>query len=500
MPFTPTAILNDVKSGDLDKASAVELLTTIIENSENIQTRLESIKALAEIKENSKKLFIFLENLLISDNNERIRIQSAKILSKLYIDQAIPPIYWALQNEKSLLVQIAIINTLAEINNEKTRSILIKKINEFHKKKYNYNLKEIIEKQDLKNLNNIELAEILINYLVISSLKLEFGRVIFSLNKNGTIADLDLSNVAYHGLGLNQLFNSLGAILSLSFLKRLDLSNNHLKTIPEIINRAYQLEKLDLSYNDIDNLPNSISAFTKLKMLNLKSNSLKRVPETINKLQNLETLILRDNLLNTIPFSIGNLKKLKLIDLHHNQMRTFLINTDSLGALTQLELGWNKFNHIPDTIKNVKSLYSLNFENNLINEVPIWFDTLKNLRQFSIHDNQLKDLPGTFSSLEQLEILNFRNNHFQIIPDCISYLKNLKSLNFSWNNIKEIPKWIDSLKSLELLILWGNQIERIPDEIESLINLKTIYLNFNKFTDTPKEIEILRSKGVTVNI
>ena len=40
MPFTPNAILNDVRSGDLDKTSAIELLITIIDNSENIDNTL----------------------------------------------------------------------------------------------------------------------------------------------------------------------------------------------------------------------------------------------------------------------------------------------------------------------------------------------------------------------------------------------------------------------------------------------------------------------------
>ncbi|MHA1747885.1 MAG: HEAT repeat domain-containing protein, partial [Promethearchaeota archaeon] len=136
MPFTPTAILNDVRNGDLDKTSAIELLITIIDNSENIETRLETIKVIEKIEEKSKRLFKFLENLLISDNNEKIRIQSAKILTALYIEQAIPPINWVLQHEKSLAVQIAIIHYLADMDTEKTRSILLKKINEYHKKKY----------------------------------------------------------------------------------------------------------------------------------------------------------------------------------------------------------------------------------------------------------------------------------------------------------------------------------------------------------------------------
>jgi hypothetical protein len=50
MPFKPTSILEDLSNSNLDKPSALELLMTINDNFDEIQTRLESINVIQIIK------------------------------------------------------------------------------------------------------------------------------------------------------------------------------------------------------------------------------------------------------------------------------------------------------------------------------------------------------------------------------------------------------------------------------------------------------------------
>jgi len=134
MPLTPRAIYNDVKNNDLDKTSALELIITLIENTEDVKTRLECIDILEKIKITNKKVFKSLENLLISDSNERIRRLSAKVLKNLFLEDAIPPMKWALKNETSRNCMVFIITYLSEIESIKARTFLIKKVNEINKK------------------------------------------------------------------------------------------------------------------------------------------------------------------------------------------------------------------------------------------------------------------------------------------------------------------------------------------------------------------------------
>ena len=329
MSFTPNTIFEDFSNGDIDKNSALELLISIINNSDQVYKRLESIKVIHKLNIKSKYVYNILENLLISDNDDRIKMQSAKTLIDLYKEEALPPIRWVLLKNSSLIVKINLLNQIAIMDNTEVKRVLLKILNLVLKKKYKYNLKVITNNSDLESLNIKEIAEIITNYLVISSLKLKFGYIKFDFNNEGAIIHLDLSHVDYQGLSLNKLFKSLEAILSLSSLKKLDLSNNNLKILPEILNTANQLEELNLGYNHIYRLPESVSNLSRLRMLNLKSNQLKILPENIHNLNLLEFLILRDNLLNQLPSALGKMKQLKLLDLHHNKLHDFIIDFDT---------------------------------------------------------------------------------------------------------------------------------------------------------------------------
>ena len=55
MPLTPHAIYNDLKNNFIDRTSAVELLITLIENVDNLTTRVDSIEILEKIKIKNKK-------------------------------------------------------------------------------------------------------------------------------------------------------------------------------------------------------------------------------------------------------------------------------------------------------------------------------------------------------------------------------------------------------------------------------------------------------------
>ena len=63
-----------------NKTSSVEKLIAIIENSNNTNKRLESIRNLSDVWGKSDKFFKFLENLLISDSDEEIRCLAADML------------------------------------------------------------------------------------------------------------------------------------------------------------------------------------------------------------------------------------------------------------------------------------------------------------------------------------------------------------------------------------------------------------------------------------
>ena len=78
------------------------------------------------------------------------------------------------------------------------------------------------------------------------------------------------------------------------------------------------VKTLDLGYDQLTEIPESITQLTNLKMLILRNNQLTEIPESITQLTNLERLYLGDNQLTTVPESISQLTNLKTLNLHFN--------------------------------------------------------------------------------------------------------------------------------------------------------------------------------------
>ncbi|EFA00165.1 leucine-rich repeat-containing protein 59 [Tribolium castaneum] len=75
----------------------------------------------------------------------------------------------------------------------------------------------------------------------------------------------------------------------------LDLSNNHLKTLPGNFATLTHLTKLDLSKNQLSELPEDFGDLVKLKYLDLYQNQLQYLPLSFHKFKALKWLDLKDN-------------------------------------------------------------------------------------------------------------------------------------------------------------------------------------------------------------
>ena len=496
MPLTPKAIYEDFKNNELDKSFAIELLQTLIENTENIETRKESIKILDKIPFNDDINFKFLEHLLISDLNEEIRSLTCKVLKNHYLDNALAPISWLLEHETSLQCLVTAVFALSEINTDESKSILVEKLSKLSVKESKYNLKGIFKKNKLESFNTQDLAQILLNYYFISFLKIKYGYIKYELDDCGYIKKLDLSNVDPQGISLP---NVLDLIFSLKHLRFFDLRFNHLLKLSDISHESDSIISLDLSYNNLITLSESIDKLKSLKILNLKSNRLRSLPKSLGNLLSLEILNLRNNLLAKIPESLKSLKMLKVLDLHGNKLNSIDFKFNSF--IRELELGWNNFLEFPQSLKSLTSLEKLGMSGNKLKELPKWIDSFSCLRELELYDNRIEELPQSLGLVTNLQKLNLRNNPLKELPSSFIHLKSLKNLNLSWNNFTSLPEWIGKLSSLEELNLWGNKLETIPESITLLSSLKILDLNFNKFEQIPSLLKDLERKtGLIIKI
>lgn len=490
MVKTPKEVYHDFKKKDIDKLTAVDLLIYLLENANSDDTRIECLKILQKIGNKNQKIFSILENLLISDSNEEIRILAANTLKILFRDKVLIPLRWALKHEKSWQFLMDIILTITEINDDNAKSILIEKIKNFENYKFNISLSSLFKNKEIYYFNVMELAEIANNYIIIKYFVDTLKKINYQV-ENGLITELDLSFSSNDVSGWKILKDLSKFIVFLKDLEKLILRSNRISQFPDSILSLQSLKYLDLSYNDLKKLPENISSCKSLEYLNLRYNSLTEIPDSIGNLKYLKILDLKHNKLSTLPPLIRDLSGLEVLNLHGNQFNTLPKSIEGLASLKKLKLGLNNLNRIPNWIKNLDSLKMLGLGGNkaLSDDFENWIDFLPCLNELNLYDSNIRELPKSIGKLNSLETLIIPNNKLSSLPESFKQLNNLKKLDLSWNNINQLPEWINSLKSLEILNLRGNKLEVLPDTISDLKNLKVLNITLNKnIIQVPREL------------
>ncbi|KAH9304941.1 hypothetical protein KI387_009345, partial [Taxus chinensis] len=93
-----------------------------------------------------------------------------------------------------------------------------------------------------------------------------------SLGKDTTVLDLS-------ALSFDRVPDSIQKLSAT--LVELDLSNNNLETLPESVTSLVNLISLDIQSNQITSLPDSVGRLVKLKVLNVSGNLLAALPDGI---------------------------------------------------------------------------------------------------------------------------------------------------------------------------------------------------------------------------
>lgn len=296
MVLTPEEIFEELKKNRINKFTAYDLLISLVENSKSENIRVESIKSLEKIGLYNNKIFIILENLLISDSNKKIRKAAAEFLKNKFLEKALKPFKWAIKHEDDYECLMTIIQTLKKINNDESKLILFNEIKRIIKTKYinkekkieNKKFKKIIKKliksKKYEIFTHNELSEILINYITIANLTTQYPNVYYKLNpQNGLINELDLSDYLEYEVkgtpfGWKNNIKSISEIVGLNHLhhlKKIDLSNNQIEDVKELVNFEY-LTHLILTNNKISELENLeyIKALRNLEYLDLRYNDI----------------------------------------------------------------------------------------------------------------------------------------------------------------------------------------------------------------------------------
>jgi hypothetical protein len=291
-------IYQDFKSQKISLERTNELLNSIIENNNDHTVRTKALETLSEIAPKDKFFFKYLENLLISDSSAKIRKLSAKLIGRLFLENAFEPMKWALKFEKNLGCKIAILKVIALIQSSASHQILLDQFEKIkglkyldenlksYKNKFQNALKILLESDKLQTFSQRELSEIIINFLVVKYLAHRFYSLNFRVNEETVLVEeLDLSDIEFEVRGWKSEFKNninntseISCIAQLKHLKRLNLANNQLKTL-KFLKNLPNLEELNISNNKIDE-PNNIDFINnhqKLKYINLEGNEISMI-------------------------------------------------------------------------------------------------------------------------------------------------------------------------------------------------------------------------------
>ena len=126
-----------------------------------------------------------------------------------------------------------------------------------------------------------------------------------------------MPNLAVLDMSICGLSDVPMALLNLTQLIELNLSWNELKELPSNIAELSQLKRLALYKNRIQSVQ-PLMALTSLLFLNLGENHLEEIPLGLEELSSLEELVLANNRLSSLPDNLENWLGLQRLDLREN--------------------------------------------------------------------------------------------------------------------------------------------------------------------------------------
>jgi len=219
-------------------------------------------------------------------------------------------------------------------------------------------------------------------------------------------------------------------------VKRLSIAEN-LTTFPlEVLSLADSLEILDLSNNHLTSLPKELAQLTQLKIIFASNNLFKTLPEVLGQCENLEMVGFKSNRIKYVP---ENALPPKL---------RWLILTD------------NCIEVLPDSLGERANLQKLALAGNKLNRLPLTMAKLSNLELVRISANKLTECPTQLLHLPKLAWFAFAGNPFSFSEKKIDSVPTLPSSSFTLLQILG-----QGASGIISKAVWNKKPVNFPDDI-----------------------------------
>ncbi|CAN6295260.1 unnamed protein product [Urochloa humidicola] len=255
-----------------------------------------------------------------------------------------------------------------------------------------------------------------------------------------------------HPLAFDKIYHYENSRL-LKLVPTMKLPSNQVPTA--LFTKLTCLRALDLSYTELDLLPDSIRCCIHLRYLNLRNTLIKTLPETVCDLFNLQTLDLRDCFwLMGLPRGLSRLVNMRHLCLHLDwdrfiAFRSMPIGIDKLQSLQTL----SRFVAISkDGGKcNISELKNLKIRGELC-ILNLEAATGSGAREANLsgkeylHKLMLKWSDNTCKDEQQLDIENS-----ETVLEALCAHSGLKHLRIDSYPGRKLPSWVENLSSLDSL-------------------------------------------------
>jgi tRNA A-37 threonylcarbamoyl transferase component Bud32 len=158
-------------------------------------------------------------------------------------------------------------------------------------------------------------------------------------------------------------------------LEILDLSSNQLSDLPEELSQLTNLRIIFASNNLFTHLPDVLGTLPKLEMVGFKTNQIKTVNEQSLPTQ-LRWLILTDNAIEVLPHSLGERPRLQKLALAGNKIRVLPESMENLSSLELVRLSANQLTEFPEFLIKLPKLAWLAFAGNPFCKHPSSLDSV----------------------------------------------------------------------------------------------------------------------------
>ncbi len=167
-----------------------------------------------------------------------------------------------------------------------------------------------------------------------------------------------------------------------------------LTTFPEdILERADDIEILDLSNNALTTLPDSFAQLRNLRIAFFNNNAFERVPEVLSQCPQLSMIGFKANQITTLPAAALPPATRWLI-LTDNRLATLPDTMGQLPSLQKLMLAGNQLRALPDTLAACQNLELIRIAANQIDRLPPWLLTLPRLSWLAYAGNPCCPAPA----------------------------------------------------------------------------------------------------------